>query len=198
MAHHFKYLQADFYPGAGNVEKALKIYEEMKEGSNFFDVIVERNGDCLRIGHDEDDPDGYVLEHAASFVAECARRFKLGGIWSAQWSQDFTNEGCRRYGGGVVAVDLATQAVVYVKSEDMHSLAEKKLEEVLAQKATLQVEVGMGFMKPPTKWLKENFGEDWGQYTKAVAVDDNRIDGEKQVFVFKTEGAAVAFKLRFG
>ncbi len=83
------------------------------------------------------------------------------------------------YGGGVVALDLTTQAVSYITTDDMIALAERHLEEIAAQRVMLPVEAPMGQnMQFPTEWskeiewLQENVGDDWGRYTKAVTDDD--------------------------
>jgi hypothetical protein len=49
----------------------------------------------------------------------------------------------------------------------------------------------------PRDWLNENFGDDWEHYTRAMAGDDGYAVGE-DVYMFKTDSAAMLFKLRFG
>lgn len=199
MASYYAYMSALFDPGAGNVAQALKIYEEMQErNEGCLAAIVEEDGDRLWIHHDKMDPQGDVVGHAVGFVAECARRFILTGTWSASWSNDCSKMELDVYGGGVVAVDLATQAVTVINSDDMLSMAQRNLEEVVAMKVAFPVEVAMPQDVPlPTDWLKENIGDDWGCYTRAVTVDDQETVDER-VFQFKTAAHAVAFKLMFG
>ena len=200
MASHYIYMSAYFDPGEKNLEEALKIYEELKErNEGHFAAIVERRGDRLWIHHDQRDARNNVVEYAVAFVAECARRLSLTGIWSAVWSNDCSSPHPDVYGGGVLALDLATQAVDCIDSEDMLSFAKKNLEDMAAQKLALPVEVAMPSTLHPAseEWLNDKVGDDWGCYTRVVTVDDMEVVEEK-VFLFKTESPAAEFKRVFG
>ena len=112
-------MSALFDPGVGNIKKALEIYDEMKErNEGSFAAIVEQEDDRLWIHHDQKDAQPDVVEHAVGFVAECARRFSLSGNWLAAWSNDCSKMEIDNYGGGVVALDLATQTRTYIHSDD--------------------------------------------------------------------------------
>ncbi len=185
MSTNYVSLSAEFKPGAGNIKEALEIYEEMKERDDgCFDLLVEEDGNELLISHD--DGSGDVVWSAVSYVAECARRFILPGTWSATYS------------GGAVAMDLADQIPVYIGSEEIVAVAKRKLEEVMAQKVTFPFKIAMPQDMPdPTEWLQENVGDERGYYTRAV-IDNDGCAVDEEVFLFKSESAAVHFKLRFG
>ena len=183
-----------FYPGAANVEKALEIYDEMQNrNSGHLAILASYDVDRLLL-FCEGDGRVDVVGHAVGFVAECARRLNLTKYWSAEWSR-----GC---GGnvlsGVVALDLATQAVARVHGAGMFPLAHQNLTCLAAQKTKLKFEVALrSDACGSTEWLNENVGNDWRHYTKAVTVENSELVVE-QVYLFKTESAAVEFKLRFG
>ena len=178
-----------FNPGAGNVEKALDIYDKMQSRNNGnLAVLVAYDYERLVICGDGRRES---VGHAVGFIAECARRLNLTRYWSAEWSRDGLV-------GGVVALDLATQAFTHVHGACTFSLACQKLDCQVAQKERLKFEVAMrSNTSSPTEWLNENLGDDWRHYTKAVTVDDEKLV-EEQVYLFKTANAAVEFKLRFG
>jgi hypothetical protein len=187
-------LWATFYPGAANVKKALEIYDEMQaRNRGHLAVLVADDVDRLLLLC-EGDGRVDVVGHAVGFVAECARRLNLTKSWSAEWSRDCGG----RVLSGVVALDHATQAFFLVHGAGMFSLAHQNLDDPTAQKQKLEFEVAMRSEAcGSTEWLNENFGDDWRRYTKAVTVEDSELV-EEQVYLFKTESAAVEFKLKFG
>ncbi|WP_294531884.1 hypothetical protein [uncultured Rhodoblastus sp.] len=203
MANQYVFMSADFDPRADNIENALKIYEKMKtRNGGYLAIKVEKRYGQLWLHHHEDNGLGNVVEHAIAFFKKCGRRFKLKGVWTASWSNHCNDPQLDGFGGGVVAIDLESQAIICINSGDMRSLSGQLLEEAAAQKVKLPVEVAMTpKMSIPREWLKENVGYDWGCYTKAVTTTspiDTLCVIDEQVFHFKTEPAAVGFKLRFG
>jgi hypothetical protein len=176
-----------------NVEKALEIYDEMQNrNSGHLAILVAYDVDRLIICGG--DGRGDVVGHAVGFVAECARRLDLTKSWSAEWSHDC---GGREH-SGVVALDHTRQAFSLVYGAGMFSLAHQNLDDLTAQKQKLEFEVAIRSEAcVSTEWLNDNFGDDWRRYTKAVTVEDSKLV-QKQVYLFKTESAAVEFKLRFG
>lgn len=168
-----------------NTKKALDVYDEMQNrNSDHLAVLVSYDFDRLVICGDGRRES---VGHAVGFVAECARRLNLTKFWSAEWSRDGLV-------GGVVALDLATQAVTHAGTLP---LAHQNLAWLAAQKAKLKFEVALrSEAGGSTEWLNENLGDKWRRYTKAVTVEDSELV-EEQVYLFETANAAVEFKLRF-
>ncbi|MGO9389287.1 hypothetical protein [Rhodoblastus sp.] len=202
MVKDYTHMSAPFEPGAENVEKALEIYEEMQgRNDGGLAIIVKEDGGRLWIQHGSDGQ-GNAVEHAVGFVAECARRFSLPGIWSATWSRNHSEAFpgfFGAYGGGVVVLDLATQFAYRVTTADMLSSAHMDLCCKPFQKAVFPFEVTMKESEDGhTEWLKENVEEGhWSHFARALTVEDGCLT-EETVFLFKDDAKAVEFKLKFG
>jgi hypothetical protein len=191
-------MSARFDPGAQNVEKALKIYEKMKRhNGGALAIIVDKSGKELRIRHNRGVP-GNVVGQATTYVAECARRFGLTGLWSAVWIESFTSGGEVEYQSGAASIDLGTQAIACIDSKMMRSAAEKSARNLADQKRDFPFEVALpSQLGIPQDWLRENAGDGWRFFPRARTIERQAPIAER-VFLFKETTHATAFKLRFG
>ncbi len=210
MADGFTYLSTYFECGAQNVSACMEIYKKMKqkEGDDSYYLAVKVADQGMGAEDDgrlwlchTDWGHGDVVGHAVAFVSECARSLKLSGTWWAAWSTDCTAPlPDDAYGGGLVMMDLATQAVTYLYPDKLIDLAKKELESVISAKSKFPFEV---VMKPDwrcdEKWMEENVGTGhWGSYAKVGSINDDGNSVDTLAVMFDTERAAVQFKQTFG
>jgi hypothetical protein len=115
MADYYLQFSTELDAGfAENAQTALKLYEQFNEdeewGANF---LCEADGDRLWL-HEVDgsgDP-----ESVAKFVCKLAKQFNLKGKWGFEYAATCSKPVLDAFGGGAVAIDLATGHVEVINT----------------------------------------------------------------------------------
>jgi hypothetical protein len=105
MADSYTQFSTELHVGsAENAEAALKLYEQLQYEDGDSNFCCEVDGDRLWLYADEyGNPD-----HVATFVVKLARQVGLKGKWGFQWAYTCSRPILDEFGGGAIAIDLAT------------------------------------------------------------------------------------------
>ncbi len=114
--------------GAGNVDAALALYEQMEAecetGHNEIGFEAQRDSDdAASLWLYSDDSRGDV-EQVIAYVLQCAEALNLSGVWGFRWGLGCDKPRLDAYGGGAQVLDLGRrESVGWIDCE--HWLAQR-------------------------------------------------------------------------
>lgn len=137
MANYYTKFAFAFDVGVENVDRAMKIAEDMRDEPEKFgldsfsvDVAPSQTQGAIKV----DDDTNSDLDGAVAFIRECGKQLELTGIVEFKYANDCDAARFDAYGGGAVSIDLATgETLLLDTSEALEIMRHPEFQETFRQ-----------------------------------------------------------------